>query len=141
MLQSGAAPEDLLGPQGVFRKLENSVSAADLVRSRSYDQTSRLVSRSESETTLTSFPPPLDSSHFASVERIGNSYTPSAKTLTMVVAKKVGDKQFLASPTKNSKRGRKKKPTVTAPAAYELSDQLQNSLGNVSADNNDYTQG
>ena len=141
MLRGGLNPVEMLGPQGSFKKLNTSVSAVDLVRSKSYDTTSRLVSRCESETTLAPFPPAMESSHFASVERIGNSYTPTAKTLTMNVAKKVGDKQFLASPSKNSKKGRKKKPTVTAPAAYELSDQLQNSLNDMSdrgSDNFDF---
>jgi hypothetical protein len=144
MLKGGVDPVEMLGPQGSFKKLNESVSAVDLVRSKSYDKTSRLMSRCESETTLASFPPAMESSHFASVERIGNSYTPTAKTLTMSVAKKVGDKLFIASPSKNSRKGRKKKPTVTAPAAYELSDQLQNSLNEMSgggADNYDYGQG
>ena len=126
LLESGAvSQEQLLGPLGNFKKLSTSVSAADLVRSQSYDQTSRLISRCESETTLSAFPPASDTSHFASVERIGSMYTPSAKSLTMNMAKKVGDKSVVSSPTKKSKRGRRRKPTVMAPAAYELSQQLK----------------
>tara|TARA_B110000971_G_C19776110_1_gene393118 strand:- start:137 stop:544 length:408 start_codon:yes stop_codon:yes gene_type:complete len=63
--------------------------------------------------------------HLAPVERIGSIYTPSASTLTMSVARRVQDKEINKSPT-NSKKSRRHVAAVTAPAAYELSAQLQN---------------
>jgi len=62
--------------------------------------------------------------HLAPVERIGSIYTPSASTLTMSVARRVQDKEINKSPT-NSKKSRRHVAAVTAPAAYELSAQLQ----------------
>ncbi|GMI06146.1 hypothetical protein TrVE_jg2421 [Triparma verrucosa] len=136
LLSSGQLNEqELLGPQGAFASpLKTSLSSVDLLRSSSYDTTSRLLS-STSAVTLQSFPAPGSTSHSASVERIGSCYTPSAIGLSMVAAKKVGDKINLSSPTKNSSKGRsRKKQAVVAPAAFEQMSAVNMGMGNQAYD-------
>lgn len=88
--------------------------------------------------TLQRFPAPGSTSHSASVERIGSCYTPSAIGLSMVAAKKVGDKMNLSSPTKNSTKGRsRKKQAVVAPAAFEQMSAVNMGMGNQSYDDDE----
>ncbi|GMH62428.1 hypothetical protein TL16_g03470 [Triparma laevis f. inornata] len=139
LLSSGQLNEqELLGPQGAFASpLKQSLSSVDLLRSSSYDTTSRLLS-STSAVTLQRFPAPGSTSHSASVERIGSCYTPSAIGLSMVAAKKVGDKMNLSSPTKNSTKGRsRKKQAVVAPAAFEQMSAVNMGMGNQSYDDDE----
>lgn len=122
MLASGRhSPDDLLGPMGGFKTLAHSTSAKDLVRSRSYDETSRVISSSSTQSQLLMGVQEAEGGKLAPVERIGSIYTPTAAPLTMSVARRIQDISLRASPVSSSTRQKQRKAvTVTAPAAYEL---------------------
>ena len=95
LLASGVPPSDLLGPLGHFSTptMAYSTSATDLVKSRLYSATSRLLP----PTSLTSlhppsFPPPSEKTKQFAVDRIAGNFTPSASKLNMKGAKKVADR-------------------------------------------------
>ena len=53
-------------------------------------------------------------------------------------AKKVGDKLYLSSPTKNSTKGRRKKQqAVTAPAAFDQMSAINMGMNNQSYDDDE----
>ena len=126
-LEAGEGASAFVGPLGGFRDLKYSRSAKDLLKSRSVDETSQMLCRSQSQREFerfaydSSFAQTDPTAHYAPSDRIGRNFTPTAKSLTMKKAQGIskaimfgGGKPVLS----RKPRGAAATPVVTAPAAY-----------------------